>query len=582
MEMEKKNLAIIILAVVLAASGVGNIILGIGAGAVKVPVTKKVVREGWREGNQPAVLDPIDCWESAGGDVIHQVMDTLWAYEPVSGDYNLVNTLATGRDWSPDGTQLTVTLREDVLFHDGKPFNATAVKFTFDRIMYFVNYSGDLPSTTHEGDPSSLFYTSKGYPMLNKTVINDNFNITFVLNGPYAIWEPVCAYVAAAIVSPDSTPATEYLVLGTDILVGTGAFKYIHLLAGEEMKFERWEYYWGETVYWDEVIWVYYPDSVTAGNALLGGEVHKGSFPSSMVSEVIAAPDLVFVNMESSFIYRYIGFNNEFMNNSLIRKAIAYAYNYTYFVDVVMRGYAIRAHSFIPPGFPYYNASFTGPYWNTSIAREAMLVAAAADGKDVTGLTADAVGVSASNDAAWLGKNFYTFKFYIPEGSTTTTEMGIAFNNDMNKIGISVTNDVMDWETFIFTVVHNPDRLNIFYTGWGPDYMDPFNMIEPLLNNLSNANHIQLQDQQLMEWLWEYEETIPGAPADKPLLFEDRKEELVHLIQDRAFNQLYVELPCTYDMVLWGHHVSLGNVAYNLRGDLWHQYSYFLPGVPTI
>jgi len=36
MEMEKKNLAIIILAIVLAASGVGNIILGMQLGIIEV------------------------------------------------------------------------------------------------------------------------------------------------------------------------------------------------------------------------------------------------------------------------------------------------------------------------------------------------------------------------------------------------------------------------------------------------------------------------------------------------------------------------------------------------------------------
>jgi len=581
MEMEKKNLAIIILAVVLAASGVGNVILGISAGAIKAPEQKKVLKEGWTEGNQPAVLDPTDCWESAGGDVIHQVCDTLWFYEPVSGDYNLVNTLATSRTWDATKTELTVTIRDDVWFHDGKQLNASDIKFTFDRIMWFVNYSGELPDTTHEGDPSSLFYTSRGDPILKEVIVNSLYNFTFVLHAPNAIWEPICAYCACAILSPKSTPAQTYLVLGTDKLVGTGPFKYVHLLAGEEMKFERWDMYWGESVFWDEVIWVYYPDSVTEGNALLGGEVHKGGFPSSMIQQIIDDPDLIFLNMESSFIYRYIGFNNEFMNNTLLRKAMAFAYNYTYFVDVVMRGYAIRAHHLLPPGFPYYNESFRAPVWDTGIARATMLVAAAADGKDVTGLTAEAVGVNPTNDANWLAKNFYTFKFYIPEGSTTITEMGIAFNNDMNKIGISVTNDVMDWETYIWVTVHDPDRLNIFYTGWGPDYMDPFNMIEPLLNNLSNANHIQLQDQQIHEWLWEYEETLAGAPPVNSK-FADRKEELIYLIQQRAINELYVELPCTYDMVVWGHHKSIGGVAYNLRFDLWHQYSYFIPGVPTI
>ena len=545
-------------------------------GTVKAPLIY-----GLSEGASPAVLDPVDSWNRATNDVIRHVCDNLWYPNLSDPDLALEWQLATNYSWDPSMTELTVTLRQGVYFHDGTLFTAEAVKYTFDRITYFINATGTLPDTTHTADPASLFFDMNGDPILKKTVINSEYNVTFVLNKPNGVFINLLTYDACAILHPASTSATEYLELGVDKLIGTGPFKYVHLLAGEEMKFERWEYYWGETVYWDEVIWVYYPDSVTAGNALLGGEVDKGTFPTSMIAEVIANEDLVFVNMESSFIYRYIGFNNAFMNRTDLRKAIAYAYNYTYFVDVVMRGYAIRAKTMVPPGFPYYNATFASPYWNTSIARATMLLAAGADGKDITGLDDRAVGVDSTNDANWLAKNFYTFKFYIPEGSTTITEMGIAFNNDMNHIGVSVTNDVMDWETYIWTTVHDPDRLNIFYTGWGPDYMDPWNMIEPLLNNKSNANHIQVQDYELHKLLWEYEATIPksegGPDADNPALFADRKEELVYLIQNRALNELYVELACTYDMILYGHTTSLTGIAYNLRGDLWHQYSYMKP-----
>ncbi len=573
MEMEKKNLAIIILAVVLAASGVGNIILGIQAGAVKAPEKKNTLKVGMREGNMPAVLDPVDSWDSATNDVIIQVCDGLWAYNLYSGDYELEYTLAKEEPtWDATNTSLTVILRENVWFHDGTPFNATAVQFTFDRIMYFINWSGDLPGTTHEADPSSLFFDSRGNPILNKTVINSNYNITFVLNKPNAIFIPLLAYAAWSIVSPISTPAKTYLELGIDILVGTGPFKYVHLIAGEEMKYERWEYYWGPSTFWDEIIIVYYPDSVTAGNAVLGGEVHGMGVPTSMIAEVKANPNLVFVNLNTSFIYRYFGMNNRKLNDSNLRKAIAFAYNYTYFIEVIRLGYAIRAHHFLPPGFPYYNKTFRAPYWDTGIARQAMLDHCASVGKSTTGLTADAVGVDATNDANWLAKTFYTFKILLHEGSVAIENMNIAFNNDMHHIGISVVMDTMDWETYIYVSTWDEDRLEIWYTGWGPDYMDPFNMIEPLLSNMSKANHIQLQDHQIMKWMWEYEEELD------PVL----KGELLYKIQQRAINELYVELPVSYDMVMYTHHKSLGNVCYNIKRDFWPRDSYLIPGVPTI
>ena len=43
-------------------------------------------------------------------------------------------SLAESWEVSPDQTEWTFTLRQDVTFHDGTPFNADAVIFQFERI----------------------------------------------------------------------------------------------------------------------------------------------------------------------------------------------------------------------------------------------------------------------------------------------------------------------------------------------------------------------------------------------------------------------------------------------------------------
>ncbi|MFO8060501.1 MAG: ABC transporter substrate-binding protein, partial [Bacillota bacterium] len=55
----------------------------------------------------------------------------------VGADGNEEIQPALARDWdiSEDGLTYTWYLREDVLFHDGTPFNAEAVKFTYDRYL---------------------------------------------------------------------------------------------------------------------------------------------------------------------------------------------------------------------------------------------------------------------------------------------------------------------------------------------------------------------------------------------------------------------------------------------------------------
>ncbi|MFW9773142.1 MAG: hypothetical protein ACFFEO_13390, partial [Candidatus Thorarchaeota archaeon] len=79
MEMEKKNLAIIILAVVLAASGIGNVILAITGGLITPPPTANTLVVGL--GSNPAALDPVDTWDVPSHVMQHQVTQSLVEYD---------------------------------------------------------------------------------------------------------------------------------------------------------------------------------------------------------------------------------------------------------------------------------------------------------------------------------------------------------------------------------------------------------------------------------------------------------------------------------------------------------------------
>ena len=75
------------------------------------------------------------------------VFDTLVAMDPQG---ELHPWLAT--EWTPNAefTEFAFTLRQDVSFHDGTPFNAAAVKATFDHIvndvetLWWENHAGEL------------------------------------------------------------------------------------------------------------------------------------------------------------------------------------------------------------------------------------------------------------------------------------------------------------------------------------------------------------------------------------------------------------------------------------------------------
>lgn len=74
---------------------------------------------------QPDTLDPAECYDTASGEIIHQIYDNLIAYEGSSLDV-LIPMLATEVPSvengliSEDGTIVKFPIREGVKFHNGE------------------------------------------------------------------------------------------------------------------------------------------------------------------------------------------------------------------------------------------------------------------------------------------------------------------------------------------------------------------------------------------------------------------------------------------------------------------------------
>ena len=115
-------------------------------------------------GYEPAHLDP-----HAGNSYDQQYMH-LNLFDPLvwrAPDGSFVPGLAASWDISADGKTFTFHLRDDVTFHDGTPFNAEAVKFSFDRLM-----APDFPSFTSRG----LMGPYAGSQVLDDDTLQVNFS----------------------------------------------------------------------------------------------------------------------------------------------------------------------------------------------------------------------------------------------------------------------------------------------------------------------------------------------------------------------------------------------------------------------
>ena len=80
--------------------------------------------------------DPVKFMDDTCGNVGNQWAESLMRYTCTSKEY--IPALATGWTWSTDFMELTLTLRENVKFHDGTPYNASACKWNLDRLIHMM------------------------------------------------------------------------------------------------------------------------------------------------------------------------------------------------------------------------------------------------------------------------------------------------------------------------------------------------------------------------------------------------------------------------------------------------------------
>jgi peptide/nickel transport system substrate-binding protein len=139
----------------------------------------------------------------------------------------VVPDLATSWSWSEDGTELTFPLRQDVKWHDGKPFTAKDVKCTWDLLM-------GTGSDKLRVNPRKSWYSN-----VEEVTVRDDYEVTFHLKQP----QPALL----ALLASGWSPVYPCHVAAREMRqrpIGTGPFKFVEFKPNEYIKVTRNPDYW--------------------------------------------------------------------------------------------------------------------------------------------------------------------------------------------------------------------------------------------------------------------------------------------------------------------------------------------------
>ncbi|MFX0081558.1 MAG: ABC transporter substrate-binding protein [Candidatus Hodarchaeota archaeon] len=502
----------------------------------------------------PHDLDPHNAWDYDSWNVIDQVVETLFAYDLSSPELNIIPRLASGYGtWSVDGLRYFVPVREGVTFHDGSLLDKTAVIWNFDRLNYLMN------SHAEPSQLSSLYRWPDGTPIINSTNIYNATHIQFVLNRKFAPFEALLCVSGSGIMSPLSTPAEDYIDLLTGDLVGTGPFEYNEYIENVEVRFQKYDNYWGGAADIDELIFSIIPDSQDRTQALLDGEIDFINTPDrTMLQELRDNSEITLGGSHSDTTIRYLGMNNQLIP-VYMRKAISYAIDYYRIIEELMNGEAVRLKSPLPLGIRYFNWGFNVPQTNITTARQALID---------SGMYIDLPLVD--DDQGWVDRAntnplaVYNFSYWWGTDDPRMPLINILQEN-LEKIGVIVLEEVITWEEFLRRATEERNLLELFYIGWGADYNDPYDYINHLFSSDGYWNLAQVNDATVQGWIGSAESELdPGA---RETLYDDIQRRLVEEVfpwcwlfvarNYDAFNNKFVGfLPNPLDKV-WFHSVQL-------------------------
>ena len=281
--------------------------------------------------------------------VSSKVIEGLLAYD---FDMRPKPQLATAWQTSPDGLKYTFTLRDNVKWHDGKPFTSADVAFSID-----------LLKQVHPRGRSTFANVVRiSTPDVRTAVIELSKPAPYLLKALSAGESPIVPKHLYANGDPLTNPHN-------NAPVGTGPYRFSAWQRGSNIVYERNPDYWEPgKPYIDRLVYKVIPDGAARSAAFETGALDLGGENPVPLNDLERLSQLPQLSVETRG-YRFleplseIDFNlqHPVLKDGRVREAIAHAIDARVIQRTIAYGYADVSPTPITPASPYHDAALK-PY----------------------------------------------------------------------------------------------------------------------------------------------------------------------------------------------------------------------------
>lgn len=432
---------------------------------------------------EPQNWDPIDTflldWSTVATSVFEGLVDRTL-------DLKLQPGLAESWEYLDDNT-LQFKLRKGVQFHDGEPFNADAVKFTFDRLLGPEGQKG----------PQYANYNS-----IDHVEIVDEYTVNLKLKSKDPVLLTKLAGYGAVIVPPKyvQEKGDEFF---NNNPVGTGPFKMTGYKRDQEIVLEKNPNYWKQGLpKLDKVTFKVIPESSTRLAELQTGKIDimkRVEVAQAKTVKESSFLELKDVGAPTVYSMRFDTAKKPF-DNKQVRQAINYAVDKDAIIKDILSGYG-KSISTYQSELSFGNNPDLKPYkYDPEKAKKLLKEAGVKEGTQID--------------------------LFIPGNDATFKEIAQAVSFYLEEVGLKLNINSVDGTTLISDLIPNGKAGHMYRQGWGGWTLD-FDNTAYLMYSEGQKWNPSFKDAKVAELLAAERSTVDQKEREK--IFKELTEVLYDL-----------------------------------------------------
>ncbi len=374
----------------------------------------------------PSRLNPLLATDSSSSEITGFLFNGLVKYDKDAKE--IVGDLAK-KFYFKDNKTLIFKLREGVKWHDGAPFTAQDVLFTYQTLI---------------SDKIASPY-SAGFRFVKSVSAPDDYTIVVKYKKPYfkALETWMMGIIPKHILEHEKNMMNSKFNTHP---IGTGSYKLTQLAFSKNIELSAFKDYFEGRPKIDKIAFHVIADPMTRLLMLKSGQLDIGDIEPLVMERQLKKDffDRFNIYEKISLSYTYLGFNlrKKKFQDPRVREALSLAINRQELVNILFFKHAKVCTGPFLPGSNAFNPAIKAPIQNIKRAKELL------------------------REAGYDKQHPFSFEIATSNSSSIRPYAAEILQNQLKKAGVIVTLRVMEWQAFLNMVVF-PHKFDTVLLGWG-------------------------------------------------------------------------------------------------------------------